>query len=311
MVWSGFAGKILDAGFSIYSANRAAKLQRENWKYMQQNAHQYEVQDLRNAGLNPILSATNGQIAPAGSAPTGTNIGFGETITSARNADKKQMTDLSIADMQNKVALGQLEVAEGKLDLERSIASWDIEEKKWTIENVKANTQKVWSDIKNSTNLANADIAYKMRMAEHDFHRMTAYVSNQNAQASASHEQVNLFKANIKRLGSLNKLTDTQVKEAISNLTVTENENKLTNAYLTSEIGRVLQMASMGGQDLDGALTPVWSGLGAYTGLKGLDIKGKSLDSKGRRNRRSSVTDYDSKGNIIRSRSVYDYDWTD
>jgi hypothetical protein len=36
-----------------------AQLQRESWKYQMSNRHQLEVGDLRNAGLNPILSANS------------------------------------------------------------------------------------------------------------------------------------------------------------------------------------------------------------------------------------------------------------
>lgn len=36
-----------------------AQLQNESWKYQMSNRHQFEVGDLRNAGLNPILSANS------------------------------------------------------------------------------------------------------------------------------------------------------------------------------------------------------------------------------------------------------------
>lgn len=36
-----------------------SQLQRENWQYQMSNRHQFEVGDLRNAGLNPILSANS------------------------------------------------------------------------------------------------------------------------------------------------------------------------------------------------------------------------------------------------------------
>lgn len=41
-------------------------LQNESWKYQMSNRHQFEVGDLRNAGLNPILSANSGGAISAG-----------------------------------------------------------------------------------------------------------------------------------------------------------------------------------------------------------------------------------------------------
>lgn len=62
-----FAGSLLSglgsALFSHSAASKAFDRQKELWEYMQSNAHQLEVQDLRKAGLNPILSATNSQLA--------------------------------------------------------------------------------------------------------------------------------------------------------------------------------------------------------------------------------------------------------
>lgn len=43
-----------------------SQLQRENWQYQMSNRHQLEVGDLRNAGLNPILSANSAGSISAG-----------------------------------------------------------------------------------------------------------------------------------------------------------------------------------------------------------------------------------------------------
>lgn len=43
-----------------------AQLQNESWKYQMSNRHQLEVGDLRNAGLNPILSANSAGAISAG-----------------------------------------------------------------------------------------------------------------------------------------------------------------------------------------------------------------------------------------------------
>lgn len=60
-------GSLLTAGAAIYSANKSAssakkinKMQIDYNKEMLQNQHQWEVQDLEKAGLNPLLSANGG-----------------------------------------------------------------------------------------------------------------------------------------------------------------------------------------------------------------------------------------------------------
>lgn len=60
---SGIIGTLTSTLAGHWSAKQNAKISRDQWAYMQSNAHQLEVQDLRNAGLNPILSASNSQIA--------------------------------------------------------------------------------------------------------------------------------------------------------------------------------------------------------------------------------------------------------
>lgn len=60
---SGIIGTLTSTLAGHWSAKQNAKISRDQWNYMQSNAHQLEVQDLKNAGLNPILSASNSQMA--------------------------------------------------------------------------------------------------------------------------------------------------------------------------------------------------------------------------------------------------------
>ena len=73
--WAAAAQIAGDVGSSLlnaYYSNKAWKRQKE----VAQNAHQWEVADLKKAGLNPILSATGGSGASAGSAPVPSNVGI-------------------------------------------------------------------------------------------------------------------------------------------------------------------------------------------------------------------------------------------
>lgn len=76
MDWLGFAGGLLDTVGGIFGADMgnsaAAEMQERNiaWQREQlQNKHQWEVEDLRKAGLNPILSATSGSSAVSAGVP--------------------------------------------------------------------------------------------------------------------------------------------------------------------------------------------------------------------------------------------------
>lgn len=59
----GLLGTAVSALAGHWSAKQNSKISRDQWAYQQSNAHQLEVQDLKNAGLNPILSASNSQMA--------------------------------------------------------------------------------------------------------------------------------------------------------------------------------------------------------------------------------------------------------
>lgn len=95
-----FLGGLLNTAVSAlaghWSAKQNAKISRDQWAYQQSNAHQLEVQDLRNAGLNPILSASNSQIASMpqvsdnGAAGASANI-LSSTVQAASAKELKRM----------------------------------------------------------------------------------------------------------------------------------------------------------------------------------------------------------------------------
>lgn len=78
-------GSIVSGLFGQSSASKSLKFQRE----AAQNAHQWEVQDLIKAGLNPILSAGGSGARPGGGAQA-TMPDLGQAVSSALAAAKQK-----------------------------------------------------------------------------------------------------------------------------------------------------------------------------------------------------------------------------
>lgn len=104
-VFGSIAGGLVGSVFGGNSAKKQAALQRQNWQYQQQNAHQFEVGDLKAAGLNPILSATNSQIAGMGAAPSMSDNGIGAGITNSITAALNRQANLEVAKTKADIAL--------------------------------------------------------------------------------------------------------------------------------------------------------------------------------------------------------------
>ena len=83
MAWMAAAavigGSLLEGKFSRSQQERSIGFQRE----MAQKAHQYEVADLRKAGLNPILSGTGGGGARASGGAAAQTPGFANSAVAA------------------------------------------------------------------------------------------------------------------------------------------------------------------------------------------------------------------------------------
>lgn len=111
-LFSDIAGAVIGAGSSIWGSNQAnsaafemqansINAQRESM----QNRHQWEVEDLRKAGLNPILSATNssgGVISGATGNTTGPDIA-GALNKIVNSALMRKQTELAEQDLQAKL----------------------------------------------------------------------------------------------------------------------------------------------------------------------------------------------------------------
>lgn len=96
----GLLGTAVSALAGHWSAKQNAKIGRDQWAYQQSNAHQLEVQDLKNAGLNPILSASNSQIASmpqvSDNGVSGASANIVSSALQASSAKELKLLDLKI-----------------------------------------------------------------------------------------------------------------------------------------------------------------------------------------------------------------------
>jgi len=86
----GVVGGIVSSIFGNNSAKKEAERNREFQERMARNAHQYEVEDLKKAGLNPILSGLGGSGAatPSGAVANIKPPDFSGLLTSAKQREQ-------------------------------------------------------------------------------------------------------------------------------------------------------------------------------------------------------------------------------
>lgn len=109
MANTAFAGHV-----SRQNARTNAALSLNNWIYQQSNAHQLEVEDLKKAGLNPILSATNSQIASAPSVSGQASPSDGVSSALVQAATNKELKRM---DLENKFIEAKIDAAKNGMIL--------------------------------------------------------------------------------------------------------------------------------------------------------------------------------------------------
>lgn len=120
-----FLGGLLGTAVSTlaghWSAKQNAKISRDQWAYQQSNAHQLEVQDLRNAGLNPILSASNSQMA---SMPQVSDNGAASASANAISSALQASVSRQNAKLQAEIEGQRIDNERKRLDLDKERYSW-------------------------------------------------------------------------------------------------------------------------------------------------------------------------------------------
>lgn len=232
-VFGSIAGGLIGSAFGGNSAKKQAALQRQNWAYQQQNAHQFEVSDLKAAGLNPILSATNSQIAGMGSAPSMSDNGAGAGVTNSITAALTRQANMEIEKTKADIALMEAKTnatnaktnaitagirgddiskADERYGAETANIKADTRLKTVTSDYTSAKqsneaklTQAEFERIQNDIRIANEKLPYEID---------NIIANSENARATASY-MLSMVSLNAKK----EKLTDQQIEQIKSDLT--------------------------------------------------------------------------------------------
>lgn len=231
-VFGSLAGGLIGSAFGGNSAKKQAALQRQNWAYQQQNAHQFEVGDLKAAGLNPILSATNSQIAGMGSAPSTSDNGVGAGVTNSITAALTRQANVEIEKTKADIALieakanatnartnaitagihgDDISKANERYDADTANIKSDTRLKNVTADYTSAKqsneaklTQAEFERIQNDIRIANEKLPYEID---------NIVANSENARATASY-MLSMVSLNAKK----EKLTEQQIKQIESDL---------------------------------------------------------------------------------------------
>jgi len=117
-------GGLLGIGGSLISGSQASSAASESWRHqreMAQNKHQWEVEDLKKAGLNPILSAKFGG-ATAPQAPKADVPDYGKSASAGALAGvqlAKTRQDIALSRDQQELLAAQTSSAQSAAEISR------------------------------------------------------------------------------------------------------------------------------------------------------------------------------------------------
>lgn len=251
MSWEVAAGAAVGGLMSRFNASHNAALSKDLWKYQQSNAHQLEVEDLRNAGLNPILSATNGQIAGMPSV-SGSDNGIGSSLVNAITSLKLKSMELDNDKKRQEIewAKANTEAARLSLDSEK----WNLGERPLFAAQTgyyDASSNFYSAKAANDTILTNARVKQILSDTANSVRLTSAQISNLNSQSALNYKMFDKINSDIAEAASRIGLNNQQVKLIKADLDslvrkASEMRAKDRVEYLNTGFGKVLSQFGIG-----------------------------------------------------------------
>ena len=219
---SSIAGGLISSAASLYGAHKSqqyaqsnmrlsSQLSYDQWVKQKQNSHQLEVGDLRNAGLNPILSASNGQAMAAPSVGVvsahmpdlGSDFNSGQQVGVALSnlRNERMQAEAAKKNSETNAKVGDQDVLTSKTQaaLNESSTARQRAEADQIIKLTPLQVNKAQQDIANSIAVTNAQVGYYAGMVEAAKEQAAAArdqaaaaIGNMNANSARSQSEVSL-----------------------------------------------------------------------------------------------------------------------
>ena len=219
---SSIAGGLVSSAFGLYGAHKSQQYAQDNmrlssqlsydqWVKQKQNSHQLEVGDLRNAGLNPILSASNGQAMAAPSVGVvsahmpdlGSDFNSGQQVGVAMSnlRNERMQAEAAKKNSETNAKVGDQDVLTSKTQaaLNESSTARQRAEADQIIKLTPLQVNKAQQDIANSIAVTNAQVGYYAGMVEAAKEQAAAArdqaaaaIGNMNANSARSQSEVSL-----------------------------------------------------------------------------------------------------------------------
>ena len=219
---SSIAGGLISSAASLYGAHKSqqyaqsnmrlsSQLSYDQWVKQKQNSHQLEVGDLRNAGLNPILSASNGQAMAAPSVGVvsahmpdlGSDFNSGQQVGVAMSnlRNERMQAEAAKKNSETNAKVGDQDVLTSKTQaaLNESSKARQRAEADQIIKLTPLQVNKAQQDIANSIAVTNAQVGYYAGMVEAAKEQAAAArdqaaaaIGNMNANSARSQSEVSL-----------------------------------------------------------------------------------------------------------------------